>query len=409
MSAKAQPNPFITWLKDLYNPPLHWLLWAVPVAFAIRFVPAWRNEAVLFVVSCIGVIPLAGWMGTATEQLAERVGSGLGGLLNATFGNAAELIISLMALSKGLTGVVKASLTGSIIGNVLLVLGASALAGGLKFRIQKFNKTAAGVTATAMSMAAVALIIPTVFHITADNRPGGWSPQAEQHLSLGIAVVLILTYAASLLFSLKTHRELFAGEEPEAEAVPHDPQEVVQAEAPAHHPSLWGSLALLGLSTLLIVFLSEFLVGSLEAARTSLGLSETFVGVIVVAMVGNAAEHSTAILAALKNKMDLAISISLGSSMQIALFVTPVLVFASYLFGKPLDLEFSLPEIFAIAMAILIAHQTCSDGESNWLEGVQLLSVYAIVAILFFYLPDTHKEGHEAPAPVAEKTIGHVP
>ena len=194
-----------------FQTPLDWVLLAIPVAFAIRYVPGWKNEAVLFVVAGLGIIPLAGWMGRATEQLAQRAGAGVGGLLNATFGNAAELIISLVALSKGLTTVVKASLTGSIIGNILLVLGAAALAGGAKYPTQKFNKTAARVSTTTLIMAAVGLIIPTVFHVAADRRPGGWSPAAEQNLSLAIAIVLIATYALSLLFSLKTHKALFAG------------------------------------------------------------------------------------------------------------------------------------------------------------------------------------------------------
>jgi Ca2+:H+ antiporter len=358
-----------------FQTPLDLLLLAVPVAFALRYVPGWRNEPLLFATAGIGIIPLAGWLGRATEQLVARAGSGVGGLLNATFGNAAELIIAMIALSKGLTIVVKASITGSIIGNVLLVLGASALVGGIKFHDQQFNKTAARVSATAMSLAAAALIIPTVFHVAADARPGGWSPEAEQKLSLAIAIVLLLTYASSLLFSLVTHRALFV-------------QRTDEREEPESAPSLASALVLLGLATILVAFLSEFLVGSIETARQSLGLTETFVGVIVIALVGNAAEHSTAVWAALKNQMDLSLSIALGSSMQVALFVTPCLVFASYAFGRPMDLEFSLPEIVAIAVAIWIAQQISGDGESNWLEGVQLLSVYVIVAILFFYLPE---------------------
>lgn len=361
-------------LRFFFQTPLDWLLLAVPVAFGIRFVPAWKNDSLLFVAAGIGIIPLAGWLGRATEQLSARAGAGIGGFLNATFGNAAELIIALLALSKGLTTVVKASLTGSIIGNLLLVLGASAFAGGLRFPRQRFNETAARVSATAMSMGAAALIIPTVFHVAANSHPGGWSPVAEQRLSLAIAIVLFLTYAATLVFSLVTHKALFAGE-PEVET--HEPA-----------AALASALTLLGVATVLLAFLSEFLVGSIESARHTLGLTQTFVGVIVVALVGNAAEHTTAIWAALKNKMDLSLGIALGSSLQIALFVTPALVFASYAFGRPMDLEFSLPEIVAIAISIWIAQQVGGDGESNWLEGVQLLSVYLVMAILFFYLPD---------------------
>ena len=371
-------------VRFYFQTPLDWLLLAVPSAFAIRFVPAWKNDSTLFVAAGIGIIPLAGWLGRATEQLSARAGAGVGGFLNATFGNAAELIIALVALSKGLTTVVKASLTGSIIGNLLLVLGASALAGGVRFPQQRFNKTAARVSATAMSMGAAALIIPTVFHVTANARPGGWSPVAEQKLSLAIAVVLFVTYAATLLFSLKTHKALFAGNSNEDKTEPAS--------------SLTSAVTLLAVATVLIAFLSEFLVGSIESARHSLGLTQTFVGVIVVALVGNAAEHTTAIWAALKNKMDLSLSIALGSSLQVALFVTPMLVFASYAFGRPMDLEFSLPEIVAIAISIWIAQQISGDGESNWLEGVQLLSVYVVMAILFFYLPEAgHSSSGEPP------------
>jgi Ca2+:H+ antiporter len=392
MTAFASPRASAH-VRVFFQTPLDWLVLAVPVAFAIRFVPAWNNASLLFVVAGAGIIPLAGWLGRATEQIAAHTGAGIGGFLNATFGNAAELIIALMALSKGLTTVVKASLTGSIIGNLLLVLGASAFAGGLRFSHQRFNKTAARVSATAMSMGAAALIIPTVFHVTANARPGGWSAAAEQKLSLAIAVVLFLTYVATLLFSLKTHKALFVG----------------QSEAEKHEPtsSLARAVMLLGMATILIAFLSEFLVRSIEAARQSLGLTQTFVGVIVVALVGNAAEHTTAVWAALKNKMDLSLNIAVGSSLQIALFVTPMLVFASYAFSRPMDLEFSLPEIVAIAVAIWIAQQISGDGESNWLEGVQLLSVYVIMAILFFFLPETvHPNPADSPTqgPAASQT-----
>jgi Ca2+:H+ antiporter len=369
--------------SDFFQSPLDWLILAVPAAFALRFLPGWQNETVLFAISALGIIPLAGWMGRATEALASRAGAGVGGLLNATFGNAAELIIALMALSKGLTGVVKASLTGSIIGNMLLVLGASALAGGIRFSQQRFNKTAARVSSTSLGLASIALIIPTVFHSTAEVRPGGWTPQAEQRLSLAIAVVLLATYALSLLFSLVTHKGLFSGS-------PESGEKISAGAKLAPQVSSARAISMLGVATLLVAFLSEFLVGSIEAARKSLGLTETFVGVIVVAVIGNAAEHSTAVWAAMKNKMDLSLGIATGSSVQVALFVTPVLVFASYAFGRPMDLEFSLPEIVAIGLSAWIVAEIGGDGETNWLEGVQLLSVYLILAILFFYLPEAH-------------------
>ncbi|MGE5058417.1 MAG: calcium/proton exchanger [Betaproteobacteria bacterium] len=359
--------------------PLDWLLLALPAALAIRYVPAWKNEAMLFIISGIAIIPLAGWMGRATEHLGARAGHGIGGLLNATFGNAAELIIALMALSKGLIGVVKASITGSIIGNILLVLGASILAGGMRFTRQTFNQTVARISATSLNLAAIGLIIPTIFHMAADRQPGGWSPQAEQSLSLAIAAVLFITYILSLVFSLITHKELFGGEVGG------------KGERGEENHAAWSvskAITILALATMLVAFMSEFLVSSVEAARESLGLTEVFVGVIIVAIIGNAAEHSTAVSVALKNKMDLSLGIAIGSSLQVALFVTPVLLFASYLFGRPMNLEFSLPEIAAVALAVWIVAGISGDGECNWLEGVQLLSVYLIIAILFFFLPE---------------------
>ncbi len=313
-------------------------------------------------------------MGRATEELANQLGQGIGGLLNATFGNAAELIVGLMALSKGLTGVVKASITGSIIGNLLLVFGASALAGGVRFREQKFNKTAARVSITSLSLAAVALVIPTVFHVAANTRPAGWNRATEQNLSFAIAFVLFASYAAVLAFSLKTHRQLFRGD-------------AKREPTKAGSWSRTRAIVTLLIATAFVALVSEFLVGTIEAARAKLGLTEVFVGVIVVAIIGNAAEHSTAVLAALNNKMDLSLGIAVGSSLQIALFVAPVLLFVSYLFGAPMTLEFTLPEVVAVAVAVQLVFQIGGDGETNWLEGVQLLSVYAVLAMLFFYLP----------------------
>lgn len=354
---------------------LDWLLLTVPVAFAVRYVPGWRHATLLFVISGLAIIPLANWLGRATEQLGARAGQGIGGLLNATFGNAAELIIGLFALSEGLTTVVKASITGSILGNLLLVLGASFLAGGLRFSRQTFNQTGARVAATSLGLAVIGLIIPTVFHVSAREGPGMWTPEAEQHLSLALAVVLLLSYALWLGFSLVTHRQLFAGQQT-GDSEERDPWPLSK------------SILVLGLATVLVAFASEFLVGSVEAARRTLGLTETFVGVVVVAIVGNAAEHATSVMVALKNKVDLSLSIAIGSSLQIALFVTPVLIFASYGFGRPMNLEFSLPEVAAVALAVWIVGQIGGDGECNWFEGAQLLAAYAIIAILFFFLPE---------------------
>lgn len=379
-------NTKSSWLK----PSLDWLLVFVPIAIALRFIPGLENPTWLFIVACIAIIPLAGWMGKATEHLAEHLGQGVGGLLNATFGNAAELIIALFALSKGLEGVVKASITGSIIGNMLLVLGLSLLLGGYKFKTQKFERTAASTLATALTLAAIALLIPTIFHIAAAQVPvtqGGWTPAKEQNLSLAIAIVLFVTYLGTLYFSLVTHKDLFVGEAMQgaAKSVGHEEEES------GEHWSKKRALITLLVATAFVALISEFLVGAVEDARGALGFSEVFVGVIVVAIIGNAAEHSSAILMAMRNKMDLSLGIALGSSLQIALFVAPILIFASYFFGKPMNLEFTIPEVVAVFASIIIVEQICSDGESNWVEGVQLLSVYTILGILFYFLPDAHQ------------------
>ncbi len=370
--------------KSLLKPSLDWLLLFVPVAFFFRLTNG--SPTALFITACLAIIPLAGWMGRATEHLAEKVGEGIGGLLNATFGNAAELIIALIALKAGLFGVVKASLTGSIIGNMLLVMGLSFFAGGLKFPEQRFNRTAARSSVTTLLLAAIALVIPTIFHLVAAGE-GKWTPRLEQNLSLGIALVLFATYVATLLFSLKTHKSLFVGESKNS---PIPLSEAGEEEEAHEEWSLKKSIVTLLIATIFVALMSEFLVGSVEDARQKLGLTEVFVGVIVVAIIGNAAEHSSAIMAAMKNKMDLSIGIAIGSSVQIALFVAPVLIFASYLFGKPMDLEFSIPEISAVIISVVIAGQIAGDGESNWLEGVQLLAVYLVLGILFFFLPEAH-------------------
>lgn len=369
-------------IKSLLKPSLDWLLIFVPAALVLRF---WlHNETVLFICSGLAIVPLAGWMGRATEELAEHLGEGAGGLLNATFGNAAELIIGLLALSKGLVAVVKASITGSIIGNLLLVLGLSMAAGGMKYSEQRFNRTAARSSAASLTLAAIALLTPTVFHYVADKHPSGWSPAVEQKLSLAIGVVLFLTYIGTLIFSLVTHRQLFAGKSghhSEGEA------EKGTAPRPGRGWSRKRSMVVLVIATALVAWMSELLVSTVEHARTQLGLSEIFVGVIVVAVIGNAAEHSTAVVTALKNKMDLSLGIAIGSSLQIALFVAPLLLFLSFPLGHPITLEFTIPEVVAVIAAVHIMGQISGDGESNWMEGVQLLSVYVILAILFYFLP----------------------
>ena len=379
-------------LSEFLHRPVNWFLLFVPITVGLEHVHG-LPAPVLFFSAALAIVPIAALIVSATEQLATRTGDAVGGLLNATFGNAAELIIALFALSKGLTGVVKASITGSIIGNVLLVLGLSFLNGGLKHQKQQFNRTAASISATALTLAAIALIIPTIFHIAAAQVPvaqGGWTPLQERNLSLAIAIVLFLKYAATMVFTLVTHKSLFGG---------HGSHEGGEADHGGEGPwTIKKSVSVLVIATVFVAMVSEFLVGAVEGARETLGLTEVFVGVIIVAIIGNAAEHSSAILLAVRNKMDITIGIAVGSSLQIALLIAPILVFASYLFGTPMDLEFTLPEVIAVAAAILIVEQISGDGESNWVEGVQLLSVYAVLAILFYFLPDVHHPGTGAAA-----------
>jgi Ca2+:H+ antiporter len=351
---------------------LNLLLVFVPVALLAEY--AFHAGAVpVFILSALAVIPLAGVMGHATEEIADRVGEGVGGLLNATFGNAAELIIAIVALKAGLHDLVKASITGSIIGNVLLVFGLSALAGGLRFEKQRFNRTAASLGSTLLVLSSIGLLVPASFHMIVGDKG------EERALSLEIAVVLMATYAASLLFTLRTHRHLYMGDTGE------DPR----AERDAHaHGSLTPAIAKLLLATAGIAVMAELLVEAAAHTAESLGWSEVFVGVILVAIIGNAAEHSTAVIMALKNRMDAAINIAVGSSIQVALFVAPLLLFLSYAIGPhPMDLLFTRLEVMSVVVAVISMAFISQDGESNWMEGVQLLAVYVILGIAFFHLP----------------------
>jgi Ca2+:H+ antiporter len=346
------------------------LLVFIPIALLMEYV--FHASALwIFLASSAAIIPLAALMGRATEQLAERLGEGVGGLLNATFGNAAELIIAIVALRAGLFDLVKASITGSIIGNVLLVFGASALYGGVKFPRQKFNPTAAGLSSTLLVLSAVALVIPAIFHMVVPPTAG----LAERTLSVEIAVVLIITYVASLFFSLRTHKHLYVGEAGSHSDV-------------APTSSTGKSIGLLVGATAGVALMSELLVGAVEETAAIFGMNEVFVGVILVALIGNAAEHSSAILMAGKNKMDTAITIAVGSSIQVALFVAPVLVFLSYFIApQPMDLRFTTLEVVAVGISVWIMSIIAQDGESHWMEGVQLLAVYTILALAFYWLP----------------------
>ena len=349
------------------------LLGFTPLALALEFLAPDQHN-LIFLVAVLAIIPLAGYIGAATEQLAARLGGGIGGLLNATFGNAAELIIGALALHKGLPGLVKASITGSIIGNVLLVFGAAALVGGMRFNVQRFNRTAAGLGTTMLLLSAIGLVVPAVFHRVARS-----SGASELTLDTEISVVLFLTYCASLVFTLKTHPGLYG-------AAAHHEDQAPEGQAPTG--SLRGPVLMLLASTAAVAVVSEVLVGAVAEAATSLGMTELFVGVVIVALVGNAAEHYSAVVLASRNQMDAAIGIAVGSSTQIALFVAPVLVFLSYVIGPaPMDLLFSTFELVAIGLSVVSIGFIAHDGETHWMEGVQLLAVYTILCLGFYFLP----------------------
>jgi Ca2+:H+ antiporter len=356
----------------------------IPLAIVLDVIGA--DPIAIFFVSAAGVIPTAALMGRATEELAHRSGPGIGGLLNVTFGNAPEIIIALFALNAGLHEVVKASLIGSMLGNILLVLGASMFVGGLGRDRQKFDRTAASSQSAMLLLASVALVMPAIFELIDGKSlplPGDEIrdyPSDVEHLSLAVAIVLMLTYAAGLLFSLKTHRDLFnpeqaAGAEPEA------------AEEDAEEPwTVRKAIGMLAVAGVAVGVMSEILVGSISEAASGVGLSEFFIGIIVVAIVGNAAEHWVAVLVARKDKMDLAVNISIGSSAQIALFAAPLLVLCSFFIGPhPMALVFNGFEVGAVILAVIIANHVTNEGESTWFEGLQLLSVYVVLGLTFLF------------------------
>ncbi|MBE9912683.1 calcium/proton exchanger [Paenibacillus donghaensis] len=346
------------------------LLIASFVLSAVGHYAGW-DPTFQFILSAISVIFVAGFLGKATENVAHYAGQRLGGFLNATFGNAAELIIAIFLVKEGLFDMVKASLTGSIIGNLLLVLGLSIFAGGLKFKVQSFNVSLAGMNGSLMIVAVIALFVPAVFlnthSITTDDT---------KLLSLIVAGILIVAYIAWLVFSMITHKNYLS-----------DVTEKSEEELPHEHAPEWSkgkSIIYLIIATVMVAFVSEWLVGTLETFTSRFGLSELFVGAFLVAIVGNAAEHSAAVLLAMKNKIGAAVEIAVGSSLQIALFVAPVLVFASFFFGNTMDLVFTAIELLAIGVSVFIAKSIIVDGKTNWYEGLLLLVVYLILGVSFF-------------------------
>lgn len=355
----------------------------IPLAIVLDVIGA--SAIAIFFVSAGGVIPTAALMGRATEELAHRSGPGIGGLLNVTFGNAPEIIIALFALNKGLHEVVKASLIGSMLGNILLVLGASMFIGGLGRDRQRFDRTAASSQSAMLLLAAVALVMPAIFELVQGQGlplPGDERVHYDakvEHLSLAVALVLIATYCAGLLFSLKTHRDLFNP--------PHEPGEPDAEEEDEGEPwTIRRSITMLAIAGVAVGVMSEILVGSISEAAEGVGLSEFFIGVIVVAIVGNAAEHWVAVLVARKDKMDLAVNIAIGSSAQIALFAAPVLVLCSFFLGPyPMPLVFNGFELGGLVLAVLIANHVTNEGESTWFEGLQLLAVYVVLGLTFLF------------------------
>ncbi len=351
---------------------MNWLLMFVPIAIGLEFL-APQQHLLYFPGRCVAVLPLAGWMSRATEHLADKAGEGVGGLLNATFGNAAELIIGIAALRAGLYDVVKASIAGSIVGNILLVLGASMLAGGLRHSEQSYNAAGARSEATLLTLAAIALILPATYN----NLVGSQSEHGLWFLSISISIVLLVVYGLFLVFSLGSHKVLFTGS--------------IQGMEVEEKKASWSvnkALVILAVATAAIAWVSEILVGAIEPTAHEFGLNRVFVGVFIVAILGNAAEHATAISAAMKNRMDLSLSIAIGSSVQVALFVAPVLVLASLWIGPaPMDLLFGTGLVVSILLSVLITSQVAGDGRSDWLKGVQLLAVYLILGITFFFAP----------------------
>jgi Ca2+:H+ antiporter len=350
---------------------LTWLVYAtIPVAIALQFLHTslvWQ-----FIFACAAVLPLAAWIGMSTEQLAHRMGPTYGALFNATFGNFAEMVIAIFAIKAGLNDVVRASLSGSILGNLLFVAGASMLVGGWKRGVQKFNALSAEAQAGQMILAVASFLVPALFFRSAVQAH---HPELIHSVSIGTSIILIISYGLGLYFSFRTHRTFMTA--PGAEAVPH-------AEEPW---SVRKAVGLLLVASVLMGVVAEGLVHAVGEAGKAWGLNQVFLGFIVLAVVGNAAEHSTAVMLAAKNQMDIALNISMQSSVQIALFVTPVLVFLSYGLGHPLDLLFSPFELLAVGLGVAIFAYLVMDGETNWYEGIQLLAVYAIIAIALYFLP----------------------
>jgi Ca2+:H+ antiporter len=353
------------------------LLVFIPISIAAEQLE-WGSLAV-FITSAVAIIPLAIWLSTATEEIAVVSGPSIGGLLNAVFGNATELIIALSALNAGLIDIVKASIAGTIISNLLLVMGLSMLFGGLRYKEQSFQPVVARVNGSTMTLAVTAIVLPAIAAYTASTA----SVVEVTRLSIATAVVLIVVYGLTLLFSLKTHSYLYEV------GLVDSAEEAVDKEMtePVEKPNLRLWLGVLAASTIAVAFESEMFVGVIEEATKGLGLTPLFTGVILLPLVGGAAEFVTAVRVAMKNNMDLSVSVAMGSSLLVALLVAPVLVLVGQVIGQPMNLSFNLFEVVAIALAVLVANLISLDGRSNWLEGVLLLATYAVLGLAFYFNP----------------------
>ncbi|BAZ11717.1 calcium/proton antiporter, CaCA family protein [Calothrix sp. NIES-4071] len=354
------------------------ILLGMLVFVPLSFITEWLhlNPVIVFITSGLAIIPLAARIANSTEEIATVVGASLGGLLNATFGNATEMIISIVALRAGLVDVVKASITGTIIANLLLALGAAIFLGGLRFKEQSFQPTVARLNASSLNLALVVLLTPTAIDFTSK----GLEQATINKFSAVAAVLLLLFYVSSLLFSMKTHRYIY-----EPGAIELD--EATNIESPEHKPVLWQQIAILLFSTLVLVFVSESLVSSLEKAIATFGFTSLFTGVILIPLFGGAVEYITAATFAIKNKMDLAVAVAMGSSLQIAMFVAPVLVLVGQFLGQPMNLEFNPFEVLTVAIAVVITNSISTDGSSNWLEGALLLITYTVLGTAFYFHP----------------------
>lgn len=352
------------------------LLVFIPISVAAEYLE-W-GALTVFITSAIAIVPLAIWLSTATEEVAVIAGPSVGGLLNAVFGNATELIIALVALKEGLVDIVKASITGTIISNLLLVMGLSMFLGGLRYKEQEFQPVVARVNGSTMTLAVSAIVVPAMVISTSN----GVEPSAIEGLSVTVAAVLIVVYALTVFFSLNTHTYLYEVAEADLE------EQLTSAEHDTEHkPNLWLWVGVLLVATIAVAFESEIFVGAVEEATRGLGLTPLFTGVILLPLVGGAAEYVTAVRVAMKNNMDLSVSVAMGSSLLVALLVAPILVIVGQVIGQPMDLNFNLFEVVAVTLAVAIANLISLDGRSNWLEGVLLLATYTVLGAAFYFHP----------------------